>query len=50
MNDYEKWKTEQQFQRYRKRREVKELLRKHRGKRRSVRAVSGGLPSLGKRR
>jgi hypothetical protein len=41
------WKTEAQYRRYRRKQERK--ARKQ-SKRKSVRTISGGLPSLGKRR
>ena len=47
---YEEWKRKLALDRMRRRRKIKALLRKYKADRKSVRAVSGGLPCLGKRR
>ena len=48
---YEAWKQEEELRRFRKRRQIKTLLQKYKPKKRtSMHTISGGLPSLGKRR
>jgi hypothetical protein len=48
---YDEWKQAEALKRFKERREIKKLLQKYRPKKRiSIEAVSGGLPSLGKKR
>jgi len=50
-NEYERWKQEQALNRYKERQKLKDLIKKYKPKKRtSIDTVSGGLPSLGKRR
>jgi hypothetical protein len=49
--DYEAWKQQEELRKFRQRRKLRAILKKYKPKKRkSVQTISGGLPSLGKRR